>query len=218
MRDTRKYRTQERVPDPSTGLERKPERTQGSSLAARPLILGFFVVLFSSPLPSSPGAPLLRQLGYLHDIGPRLDVRGNYVEQYAGSRVVAHVDDLHGCHQLIHPDQSIGSAAGPAAHLEDIARRNTVLAALVDENHHLGLLEVLTPQTTDERPSYSVGHRDGPIPRSGIKPLEGKGALTVAYGSVGGDDPRDVVLVHCLRDHGDSGRDDHLSERVDLSA
>src|SRR4029079_12604105 len=92
------------------------------------------VVLCSSRSPTSPPLSLLRQLGHLHDIGSGRDIRGDNVEQYAGGRVIAHVNDLHRGHQLIDPDQSIGGATRPAAHLEDIARRNTVLPTLVDEH------------------------------------------------------------------------------------
>ena len=66
------------------------------------------------------------------------------------ARVVAHVHDLQRGHHVVDELAAVRQPLGPAPDLEQIARGDPVLAALVEEHHHLGRLEVLPAGAAQE--------------------------------------------------------------------
>src|SRR5829696_3125591 len=98
--------------------------------------------------------------------------------------MISDMHDLHGGHQLVDANGTIGQALGTAPNLEEIARRNSVLTSLVDENHHLRFLEILAPDPADQRAAHAIGHRYRTA-AGWIEAFDRKGALTVPNRAVG---------------------------------
>src|SRR5215210_8743725 len=111
---------------------------------------------------SCAGAMSGRKLCHLQDVGARRNIGRDHIDDPSSGRVVTHVDDLERGHQLVDADRAICQAGRPAANLEEVARSDAVLFALVDEEDHLRLLQVLATESTQKRTADSIGHRYGP--------------------------------------------------------
>src|SRR5512140_2547751 len=101
-----------------------------------------------------------RQLRDLPAFGAGLEIGGRDRDDPRGGRPLAHVHHLERGHHLRHDVLTRDLPGAPQ--LEDVARRHAVLAALVDEEHVLRLLERPRQLTAEEPRRDAVGNRDRP--------------------------------------------------------
>src|SRR5580765_7501558 len=128
------------------------------------------------------------------------------------------MDDLKRGHELVYPDRAVRQALWPPAHLEEVSRGDAVFPPLIDEDDHLGLLQLLTPQATDERAANSIGYRHRTPTCTRAEAFDREHTLTVPDRPIRRDDVSEIMLVNRLDDPRQPRWGDHITVGLDLPA